>query len=301
MSESFEHTDLPQTLTGAGFSLTAAFSFACTDVFVKITESCLSIWQIAVVRCVFGLAVLLVLARVRGFSILGRNRLVLFLSGAAGAATFILIGLAVRMLPISQALLLLYLFPAFSALLSPWLTGDRISGQSWLWIGISFWGMAVLLWPSGVNPGLSWGHLVALSSGLAIALSMVLLRRLGSGESAFTAHIYYCLIGTLAGLAPLLFGPGPILPQAPDSWLWLLGIAVTALVANLAMNQSVHYISAPKSGVILMVEVVAGSALGVVLFGEHIDLRFFVGALLVLGGGALLTLQPARTSDRNQG
>ena len=118
----------------------------------------------------------------------------------------------------------------------------------------------------------------------------------GPRRKPFTAHIYYCFIGALAGLAPLLFGEGPILPPNPGSWIWLLGIAVFALAANLAMNKSVHYISAPQSGVILMAEVVTGSVLGVALFGEEMGPRFFAGALLVLGGGVLLTLRPGRTA-----
>ncbi len=296
MSRHSGNSDLTKALIGAGFALMAALTFACTDVFVKISENGLSIWQIALGRCLFGLIALAALSGIRGFSLLGHNRLILFLSGLAGAATFVLIGLAVRMLPLSEALILLYLFPAFSALLSPWLAGERIPAGSWLWIGTAFLGMAILLWPSGTGPGLGWGHLIGLSSGLAIALSIVLLRRLGSGESAFTAHFYYCLIGALMGLVPLLFSSGPILPRSPDSWLWLIGISVTALAANLAMNKSVHYISAPESGVILMVEVVAGAAFGVLLFGEHLTLRSGIGALFVLGGGALLTLQPTRRS-----
>lgn len=300
MPQAVENSNLTKTLTGAGFALTAALTFACTDAFVKISENGLSIWQIALGRCLFGLIVLSALSGVREFSLLGHNRLILFLSGLAGAATFILVGLAVRMLPLSEALILLYLFPAFSALLSPWLTGDRIPAKNWLWIGTAFLGTMILLWPSGAGRGLGWGHLISLSSGVTIAFSIVLLRRLGSRESAFTAHFHYCLIGALAGLAPLFFSPGSILPESPDSWLWLIGISITALVANLAMNKSVHFISAPKSGVILMVEVVAGAAFGVLFFGEHLTPRFGIGALFVLIGGILLTLQPTRQSSRHR-
>lgn len=294
-----------KTLLGAGFALSAALFFACTDVLVKISEGSLSIWQIALGRCVFGLAVLVALSPIRGFSLLGRHKLVLFLSGLAGAGTFIFVGLAVRMLPIAEALVLLYLFPAFSALLSPLLTGDRIPARNWLWIGAAFLGIVILLWPFGAGREPGWGHLIGLCSGLSIAFSLVLLRRLGPGESAFTAHVYYCFLGALAGLLPLLFSSGPILPSGSGSWLWLLGIAVAALLANLAMNKSVHYISAPNSGVILMVEVVAGAALGVLLFAEPLTPRFGLGALFVLGGGVMLTLGPSRpvsgsTSDPSE-
>ena len=291
---------LARTLIGAGFALTAALTFACTDALVKISENALSIWQIALGRSLFGLVALFVLSPIRGFSLLGRHRLVLFISGLAGAGTFILVGLAVRMLPLAEALVLLYLFPAFSALLSLLLTGDRIPARNWIWIGTAFLGIVILLWPFGAGRELGWGHLIGLGSGLSIALSLVLLRRLGPGESAFTAQVYYCFLGALAGLIPLLLSPGPILPSGAGSWLWLLGIAVTALLANLAMNKSVHHISAPNSGVILMVEVVAGAALGVFLFGEPLTPRFGLGALFVLGGGVLLTLGPARRGGKGR-
>jgi len=286
---------------GAGLALLAALSFSGLDVLVKISEGGLTIWQIALARCLLGMASMAVLTRLKGVPLLGSKRWILLASGICGAWAFIVLGLTIRRLPLAEALVLLYLFPAFSALLSPWLAGEMVPARDWLWVGVAFAGTVVILWPNRTGTELGWGHLLGILAALALGVSLALLRRVRDQRNALSPYFYYCAAGAAFSLGPVLSGPGPVFPAGFEAWAILVLISILAMAANLATNKSVQYLSAPKSGVILMAEVVVGAVLGVALFAEPLTLRLVMGAVLVLGGGTLLTLgrpgprPPART------
>ena len=277
-------------LVGAGLAFLAALSFGGADILVKVSEGGLTIWQIALGRCLLGMAFVVILTRVKKVSLLGRDRRILLASGISGVVAFIILGLTLRRLPLAEALVLLYLFPAFSALLSPWLAGERIPARDWLWVGVAFLGTVVVLWPDRAGPELGWGHLLGLASGMSLGVSIALLRRVRNQRNALSPYFYYCAAGIVISLVPVLAGTGPVFPVGLEAWTILLLLSALATTANLATNKSVQYLSAPKAGVILMGEVVMGSVLGVVLFAEPLTLRLITGATLILGGGALLTL-----------
>lgn len=277
-------------LVGAGLALLAAFSFGGCDVLVKISEEGLTIWQIALGRCLLGMASVVVLTRLWKVSLLGRSRLVLLASGISGAWAFIILGLTLRRLPLAETLVLLYLFPAFSALLSPWLAKEKIPARDWFWVGVAFLGTVVILWPDRAGSRLEWGHLLGLLSGMSLGVSIALLRRVRDERNALSPYFHYCAAGIVFSLVPVLSGPGPILPAGPEAWIILLLLSALATAANLATNKSVQFLSAPKAGVALMTEVILGGVVGVFFFAEPLTLRLVTGAVLILGGGAFLTL-----------
>ena len=276
-------------MVGVLFACLAAISFSGLDVFVKESAGLLTVWQIAMGRSVWGLIVVLVLTRAHRLPLWGEDRLQLFYASLAGVGTFVFLNLALRSLPLALALVLLYTFPAFAALLTPLIADEKIPRREWPLMGLAFIGLLIILWPTeGLT--LSWGHLYGLAGGFSMGLALTILRGLRAQKNALTPHLYYCLSGIVICSWPLIAQPEQILPETSLSW-WLLLLGSTlALIGNLCTNKALQTLSSPKTGVILMGEVLVGAVAGVMVFNEPLTWRLTVGAIGIVLAGAFLVL-----------
>lgn len=282
---------------GAGWAALAACFFTASDVLIRLIEPWTNVWQVVAGRSLFGLVVMLTLSPFRRQSILGRQRGVLLVQGLAGAGTFVCLVLSLRSLPMAEALILLYLFPAFAALLAPRLTDDRHRLTDWLLIGVAFLGLAVILWPDNPTDGLVIGHLFGVLSGFCLGLAFTLVRRLHRQGDALSPYFYYCLCGFVGSAAVLILSPAKPWPETAPGWWGLVGVGAVSMLANPAANKSVQHLSAPKAGVVMMLEVVLGAAVGVVVFLEQPTVKLALGAVLILGGAIGLIAKPDRSGE----
>ena len=113
--------------TGIAYGFAAAVCYAGLNTAIRFADVHMDIWHIIFYRSLFGVVAMVFLARTAGIGILGHSRSTLCLVGLFGAAGVMALTVALIVLPLFEALVLLYLFPTFSALLSPWLTADRIA------------------------------------------------------------------------------------------------------------------------------------------------------------------------------
>lgn len=273
----------------------APLFYAAMSGSAKLAGVYLSVWQIGVGRFVFGLVVMPVIVRALGLSLWGRQRFLLTLRGLCGAVAFLFLVAAFQRLPLSLAMVLFYLYPAFTALLSPWVTGEPTAKGAWPFICGAFIGTTLILWPGESSESLSLGHLFALIASLLCALTLLLVRRLGRENNIYTLFFYLCLAGTLASLWPLLIQEGSLLPGQGAGWIGLAAVAVFSVGAQLTINQALVRIPAPKVSVMMTVEVPLVACFGVIYLGEPLGWRLFVGALLIFGCALGLNLRPAKS------
>ncbi len=268
--------------------------YAGMSVSAKLAGSYLSVWQIGVGRYCIGLIGLPFLVWYLGLSLWGRKRLLLSLRGICGAVAFLLLVAAFQRIPLSLAMILFYLYPAFTALLSPWVAGEPTAGAAWPFIGGAFAGITIILWPNESSPAFNSGHLFAVTASVLCALTLLLVRRLGRDNNIYTLFFYLCLIGTLAALGPLLFSDLPILPQGAAAWFGVLAVAVFSVGAQLSINQALSSIPAPKVSVMMTAEVPLVACFGVFFLHEPVSWQLVLGASLIFGSGLGLNLLPIR-------
>ena len=171
---------------GAICAFAAACSYAGLNAAIRFADAHMSIWHIVFYRSLFGVAAMIVLAWVKKYPLLGMQRSTLCLAGFSGAVGITALTLALILLPLFEALVLLYLFPVFAALLSPWLTGDRVSNRDWLLISAACCGAAIVLWSGKRVEGLHWGHLLSLIASFSLGLTFTLIRRVSSENNPLT-------------------------------------------------------------------------------------------------------------------
>ena len=274
----------------------APLFYSALSVSAKLAGAHLSVWQISVGRFGLGLLVIPVIVKVLGLSLWGQQRLLLTARGLCGSVAFLFLVAAFQRIPLSIAMVLFYLYPAFTAVLSPWVTGEPTAKTAWPFIGGAFIGTSLILWPFEASLALNLGHLFGIISSLLCAFTLLLVRRLGRQNNIYTLFFYLCLTGTLTGLGPLLSQGYPILPASTAAWVGVAAVAFFSIGAQLSINQALVHIPAPKVSIMMTVEVPLVACFGVLYLGEPLSWNFIAGTLLIFGSGTGLNLMPVRSN-----
>jgi len=276
---------------GVIWVLLAPLFYAGISISAKLAGIYLSVWQVGVGRFIFGLLVVPAIVRALGLNLWGQRRLLLTLRGFCGSVAFLLLVASFQRIPLSLAMVLFYLYPAFTALLSPWITGEPPDRIAWLFIGSAFIGTSLILWPHETNGALNLGHLFAVIASVLCAVTLLLVRRLGKDNNIYTLFFYLCITGTLASLVPLLAFPVPL---SPVMMALAVVVAAFSMAGQLTINQALIRIPAATVSIMMTAEVPLVAAFGVLYLGEPVGWRLIVGASLIFGSGIGLNLLPAK-------
>ncbi|MDJ0816823.1 MAG: DMT family transporter [Desulfobacterales bacterium] len=280
---------------GVIWTLLAPLFYAGMSISAKLAGVYLSVWQIGVGRFIFGLLLVPIIVRILGLDLWGRQRFLLALRGLCGSVAFLLLVAAFQRIPLSLAMVLFYLYPAFTALLSPSVTGEPPPRIAWLLIAVAFIGTSLILWPHEMAADLNLGHLFAVIASVLCSLTLLLVRRLGKDNNIYTLFYYLCITGALAALGPLLLQSAPILPRSSSAWIGIAAVAVFSIVAQLTINQALIRIPAATVSIMMTAEVPLVATFGVMYLGEPLSWRLIVGAAFIFGSGTGLNLLPSKS------
>ena len=275
----------------------APLFYAALSVSAKLAAGYLSVWQVGLGRFIFGLMVVPFIVKALGLSLWGQQRFLLMVRGLCGSVAFLLLVAAFQRIPLSLALVLFYLYPAFTAILSPWVTGEPAAKAAWLFICGAIIGTSLILWPHEASAALNLGHLFAVIASVLCAFTLLLVRRLGRENNIYTLFFYLCLSGSLTSLGPLLIQDLPVLPGSSTAWIGVAAVALFSIAAQLSINQALIRIPATIVSVMMTAEVPLVASFGVLYLDEPIGWRLIVGAALIFCCGVGLSLLPSPASD----
>ncbi len=275
--------------------LSAALLFTLLNIFIKLLGPQFRVWDIGFYRFCGGVLVLLAVFGRRGNPYKGNNIRLLVIRGCTGSAAFVCLVTAIRLLPVSTALVIFYSFPVFAALFSFLIYGERIGRYE---IACTFGvliGVAVLF-DFHLAGGLI-GQAVALFGGIFAGLTVTLIRSLREKNGPVIIYLYLCTMGTLVTLPT--FALHPVWPVTPLQWVMILGIIFSSATAQLLMNQGFFYCRGWEGGVFMSSEVVFTAVAGIVFLGDPATWRFWTGGLMILASG--ITMNRLRTNRRLAG
>jgi drug/metabolite transporter (DMT)-like permease len=280
---------------GPAWIIGSALSYGIMDISLKLSAPHLTIWQTAMGRFVLGLILVPVITRVAHLNLFGHGRWVLLARAMSGTIAFLLVIEALKTIPLSIALVLFYLWPVFSCLMSSWIADEPTTKREWPFVGGALLGVALILWPEKFGQSLNLGYFLALLSSFFAGLAIILVRRLRRINNPFTIYYYFCLAGFLSCTGPFFAQSSPLLPTSSEGWLCLLAVGVTAMGGQVLMNQGMKYMNASRTSSFMMIEVLVASAFGVIYLGEPLSPRLVIGSIMILGCGGALMLLPFRT------
>ncbi|MCJ7681499.1 MAG: DMT family transporter, partial [Candidatus Aminicenantes bacterium] len=259
--------------------LSAALMFTLLNVFVKLLGPAFTVWHIGFFRFFGGLAVLLSVFGRHGNPYRGFNTRLLIIRGCVGSIAFILIITAIRLLPISVALVIFYSFPAFSAVFSYLIYGERIGKFEIACIAVVVIGVGVLF-DFQLAGGLL-GQILALVGGVFAGITVTLIRSLREKNGPVIIYLYFCTMGAMITFPKFIMHP--IFPSTPTEWIMILGIIFFSVSAQLLMNQGFFYCRGWEGGVFMSSEVIFTGVVGIVFMGDPVTPRFWIGGLMVFG------------------
>jgi drug/metabolite transporter (DMT)-like permease len=279
----------------------ASTFWGCGFYFGKIALAEMNVGSMVFYRFVFstlGLLPLLIMHRPRFNA--AEWRMLLVASFLGVPLQFILQFKGLSLTTVSHAALMVGTMPVILAVGATFFAHERLSKLGWSALTLSTTGAALIAFggdhhPTANGPTLAGDLLVVLS--LFIALFWILFnQRLMKLHSHIVVTAYGIAAGTLMlGLyVPLAYGPPPIHGVSLKAWAalaasGLLCTATTTLLWNWGMTQ----VPASQAGVLLNMEPLIGSLLGVFLLKEHL------GPLAWLGGAMILTAAIALTTHSN--
>lgn len=286
---------LDATVAGPLFMLSAALLFTLLNIFIKLLGPQYSVWDIGFYRFCGGVVVLLAVFGRRRNPYRGRNIRLLVIRGCTGSAAFVCLVTAIRLLPVSTALVIFYSFPVFSALFSFLIYGERIGHyEIACTIGVLI-GVGILF-DFQLAGGL-FGQTVALVGAVFAGLTVTLIRTLRENNGPVVIYLYFCTMGTLVTLPK--FALYPVWPATPMEWVMILGIIFSSATAQLLMNQGFFYCRGWEGGVFMSSEVVFTAVVGIVFLGDPASWRFWAGGLMILTSG--IAMNRLRTNRRPAG
>ena len=184
---------------GPAFMLSSAFFFAILGLLIKLLSPSFSVWDIAMYRFGGGAIILLAIFGWRENFVLHGNFKLMIARGISGSLAFILIIISIRQIPLSTAMVIFYCFPAFAAIFSPMLFGDKISRLDIVCIAVALIGVGILF---DIQLAESfWGQILALVASIFAGLTISLIKKLRDNHGSVTIYFYFCIIGVASALA----------------------------------------------------------------------------------------------------
>jgi drug/metabolite transporter (DMT)-like permease len=271
-------------VAGPLFMLAAALLFTMLNLLIKLIGPAYSIWHIGFYRFAGGAAMLLLVFGRDGNPYRGHNTRLLILRGFTGSAAFLSVVTAIRLLPVSTALVIFYAYPAFSAVFSYLIYGERLSKAEIGCIAVVIVGIGVIF--NFKLGGSGFGQFMALCGSAFAGLTVTLIKSLRENNGPVIIYLYFCTMGMLVTLPR--FAMAPLLPSTAVEWAMVLGIVFTSITAQLLMNQGFFYCRGWEGGVFMSAEVIFTAIAGIVFLGDPTSWRFWTGGLLIVGSAVAM-------------
>ncbi len=204
---------------------------------------------------------------------------------------------------VSHASLMVGTMPVLLAAGATVFARERLHGLGWAALAVSTTGATLIVF-GGHRGGAGHNAGPSLQGDLLVVLSMVIAlfwilgnQRLLARHSSVTVSAYGLLAGTLmlCVCVPPFWGLPPVHGISTKAWLALIasGLLCTAST-TLLWNWGLTRVPASQAGVLLNIEPLMGSVLGVTLLGDRLGGWAYLGGAMILIAALILTvLSPA--------
>ena len=227
-----------------------------------------------------GIAAIVVWAAFRKTELCWNRSLVI--GGIANALTVLLFVSATKLTTAANAILLQYTYPVFVAVLGMMFLQEKPRRADWLTMGTICAGM-VLFFQEQMSPGRLEGNILAIGSGVTMAVMVVALRSQKEG-SPWGSVLLGNVLAAVCGL-PFFFDGGP----GKEGWLVLIALGVVQLgLSHVLYSIAIKQVTALEASIVTMVEPLLNPIWVFLLLGEQ------PGIWAVWGGGVILTAMAVR-------
>lgn len=210
-------------------------------------------------------------------------RLHLTRSGIGTVNMFFTLGV-VQMMPLAEATLLGFTTPIFAVLLSVFLLREKVGRYRWSAVVLGLLGITIM---TGADHGAitAAGLAVGLTAAFGVALVSIQIRQMARTEQPVSVVFWFSAIGSIM-LAPLL----PFYMRTPDllSWIYILGLGLCGVFAQLLMTMALRYGSVSSVIVMDYSQLFWAALWGWLVFAQLPPAATWLGAPLIIAAGLII-------------
>lgn len=200
---------------------------------------------------------------------------------------------AIALMPIADALALLFISPMVVTLLAPIVLGERVGIWRWSAVVAGFIGALIVVRPGfGVFQTAS---VLALGAGVLHGCYLLTTRRLAGSTNPMVTLFYTGAIGLL-GIS--LAMPVVWVPPTPVDWSWMVVMGGLAAGGHFLIIKGFERAPAPVVAPVAYAEIVAATAVGWFAFGDFPAAWTWVGIVVIVTSGLVISIREHRTRHR---
>lgn len=292
---------LPKTIQGMALMLLSAFIFSVGNAVLKHVAATVPPIEVVFFRSFFSLIILSPLVwRAGGFASLKTTKLKMHMTRSVlQSVSMIMFFQGIATVPLVQVNALEFTSPIFATVFAILLLGDRIHLRRTLALAAGFGGAIVALWPdlqeNGIS-GVGTGQMLLLGASLVWGLVLITIRELGKTESPIVQSVYLGLV--LAPISGFMAMFVWVWPTWTDM-LWLTVVSCTATFGQLAYIQAFRYAEMTAVLPLDFSKLIWSASIGFLIFHETPEVLTIVGAAIIFGAGAYITLREAQVARRD--
>jgi drug/metabolite transporter (DMT)-like permease len=196
---------------------------------------------------------------------------------------------AIADIPLADALAIVFVYPFIVTALSPMLLGDQVGVWRWGAVVVGFAGAMIIIRPGFQE--LSPAMLMALGAGSVYALYVLLTRKMAGGDPPLVTLLMTGLVGTvvMSLLVPFVW----VMPTNEDLAI-MVGIGALAALGHYMIIVAHEWASAPQLAPFGYVEIVAGTMVGYLMFGDLPEMLNWLGMAVIVASGIVIAWREAR-------
>jgi drug/metabolite transporter (DMT)-like permease len=271
-------------LRGILLMVAAMGAFAVEDTFIKLASDELPVGQILLLLGLSGIAIFGTLARRQGLAVIDRRALggamiMRNLGEMLGTFGFIT---AIALAPLTIATAIFQVTPLAVTLAAAVLLREQVGWRRWTAVIVGFAGVLVVIrpWGEAFEPA----ALFALLGVLGLSARDIATRRIGRDVHTLQIVTWAMVAVALIGAILLGISGGAQWPDAGE-WGFLVGAGLVGAVAYWLLTEAM------RSGEVSVVtpfrysRLLFATLLGLLVFGEQLDLATVIGGAMVVGSG----------------
>lgn len=222
----------------------------------------------------------------------GDKRWTLWARGGFGSLSLMCSFAAVAAIGAGEASFLHASNGVFTALLAPFVVGQRNSRRVWVAIVGAMIGLYLLFEPR-FDDAHPFGRTIALCSGLFASLAYLMISRAGKDNSPMTVIFYLCIVSVVLHIAILAVVP-VTWPQQRETYAMLISAGVLGSIAQLFLTRAYQDAPAALNSAVAYLQPVLNMFIGVFAFSRVPDAKAWIGAFIVVIFGVMLPLSKVK-------
>ena len=196
---------------------------------------------------------------------------------------------AIALIPLADAIALIFVSPLIVTALSPLVLGEQVGLRRWSAVIVGFLGALIVFRPGlGV---LQWGALLAIFAGSTYAFYVLMTRKLSGSAPPLVTLFYTALLG-----AAIMSAVMPFTWVQPSAGHLVLMVTMGAIAASghfliiMAFERAPASLLAPYG----YSEIVMATVVGYVAFGDFPDQWTWIGVAVIVCSGIYISLRERR-------